>query len=472
MKFFNSLTKKQEEFKPINPPSVGLYTCGPTVYDYAHIGHGIKYVHDDILKRTLQYLGYQVKHVMNITDVGHLVSDADTGEDKLEKGAKKFRKTVWEVAEFFTEQFFESMDKLNIERPDVIAKVTEHIDEQIEMIKTLIKRGYAYETDEAVYFDVSKFKDYGKLFGQKLEEKEVAVREEINTGEYKKNPFDFVLWFKRVGHFKDHVMHWESPWGEGFPGWHIECSAISLKYLGEQFDIHTGGIDHLPIHHPNEIAQSEAFTGKKPFVRYWLHYEFITVDGKKMSKSLGNFYTVSDIEEKGYDPLDLRYFYLTASYRKPINFTFEALNAAKTSREKLVALMKEWRREFRGEVDINFTVDDEFKKRFTQALEDDMNTAEALSIVWEVTKSNLNTPTKFATILDFDKVLGLKLEDILEQPESEVEISSEIQNILDERQKARDSKDWKKSDELRDLLKEKFGMVVKDTKDGQEIVKS
>jgi cysteinyl-tRNA synthetase len=470
MKIFNSLTKKQEEFKPINPPSVGMYTCGPTVYLSAHIGHGRKYVNDDILKRTLQYLGYEVNHVMNITDVGHLVSDGDEGEDKLEKGARQTGKTVWEVAEFFTNQFFESMDKLNIERANVIPKATEHIKEQIEMIEELIKKGFAYETDEAVYFDVAKFKDYGKLFGQKLEEKEVAVRDEIKTGDYKKNPFDFVLWFKRVGHFKDHVMHWPSPWGEGFPGWHIECSAMSIKYLGEQFDIHTGGIDHLPIHHPNEIAQSESATGEKPFVRIWVHNEFLNVDGKKMSKSLGNVYSVSDIEEKGYDPLDLRYFYLTANYKKPLNFTFEALNAAKTSREKLVSLMKEWAREFRGKENINFGIDDEFKKRFTQALEDDINTPEALAILWEVTKADLDNSLKFATILDFDRVLGLKLEDILEQPESEIEVSKEMQDILDERQKARDSKDWKKSDELRDLIKKKFGIVVKDTKEGQEIV--
>ncbi|MCX5636126.1 MAG: cysteine--tRNA ligase, partial [Planctomycetota bacterium] len=331
----NSLTRKKEKFEAIAPPDVGMYTCGITVYDYAHIGHGRKYVTDDILKRVLTANGYKVKHVQNVTDVGHLISDADEGEDKLEKGAIKQGKTVWEVAEFFTKNFYESMDKLNIIRPDVICKATDHIKEQIELVQKLMDKGFAYDTPEAVYFDIAKFPKYGEAFGQKLEDKKVAARGEVQTGEHKKSPADFALWFKRVGRFENHTMHWDSPWGDGFPGWHIECSAMSMKYLGEQIDIHTGGEDHISIHHPNEIAQSEAATGKSPFVKYWLHTAFLTIDGKKMSKSLENFYTVSDVAKKDFDPLALRYLYLGAHYRDPLNFTWDSLQAAQSALVKI-----------------------------------------------------------------------------------------------------------------------------------------
>lgn len=465
LRIFNSLGRSIQEFEPINKSEVTMYTCGPTVYDYAHIGHGRKYTNDDIIKRSLNYLGFPVKHVMNITDVGHLVSDADEGEDKLEKGAKKHGKTVWEVAEYFTEQFRESISKLNIIFPEILSKATDHIPEQIEMIKKLFMNGFAYDTVEAVYFDVSRFPDYYKLFGQKLEEKETGVREEVKVDPEKKNPQDFVLWFKCVGKYEDHIMRWDSPWGVGFPGWHIECSAMSTKYLGEQIDIHTGGEDHLSIHHPNEIAQSEAASGKSPFVRYWIHHAFLKVDNQKMSKSLGNYYTISDIEEKGFSGLDLRYLYLTAHYKKTLNFTFESLKACKTAREKLLEHVKEWSEGLEKTKRPSFEVDQKFKSEFIRSIEDDFNMPQALAIVWNVVKSDIAGFTKLATILDFDKVLGLNLEENITNPES-IEIPLEAQILLEERSIARLQKNWAKSDEIRDRLLSEFKIEVKDSKDG------
>lgn len=414
---YNSLTKQKELFTPIDSnedePSKGqvkLYTCGPTVYSFATIGHGRKYVMDDILKRTLKYNGYKVNHVQNVTDVGHLVSDADEGEDKMEKGAKQQGKTVWEVAEFFTKNFYDSMDKLNIERPTTVCRATDHIKEQIELIEKLFKNDYAYDTEEAVYFDTSKFVDYGKLFGQKLEDKKVAVRDEVKTDVNKRNNSDFALWFKRVGKFSDHVMHWQSPWGDGFPGWHIECSAMSMKYLGEQIDIHTGGEDHLSIHHPNEIAQSEGATGKKPFSRFWVHYAFLMVDGTKMSKSLGNYFTIQDILDKGVDPIALRYLYLGAHYKKPMNFTWTSLDSAAKGLKRLQSLVLSLKSEDRSvlsqEKDIKIN---EFRNKFNLALNDDLNTSKAMAVVFEMLKSNIPSNDKHDLALSFDEVLGLNL---------------------------------------------------------------
>lgn len=466
MRIFNSLSKSVEEFVPINPPNVGMYTCGMTVYDYAHIGHGRKYVTDDVLKRVLKLNGFKVKHVQNVTDVGHLVSDSDEGEDKLEKGAKKHGQTVWEVAEFFTKNFYESMDKLNIIRPDIICKATDHIPEQIEMVRKLLEKGYAYDTPEAVYFDISKFSDYGKLFGQKLEDKKVAVRAEVREGEHKRNPADFALWFKRVGRFKDHTMHWDSPWGDGFPGWHIECSAMSTKYLGEQFDIHTGGEDHLSVHHPNEIAQSEAASGKKPFVKYWVHTAFLMVDGKKMSKSLGNFYTIEDIESKGYDPLSLRYLYLTTHYRKQMNFTWESLSAAQTSLLKL----REIASSLRGGSDRNVLSEEKLSKvedyqnRFGSAVNDDLNMPEALAVTWEVVKSNIPTGDKYDLLMTFDEILGLDLSKAME-----VTVPGEVALLLKKREEARNSQNFSEADKLRKEI-ENFGFSVKDTPQGVKLL--
>ena len=459
MKLFNSLSRKVEEFVPINPPNVGMYTCGMTVYDYAHIGHGRKYVNDDILKRTLTFLAYKVKHVQNVTDVGHLVSDADEGDDKLEKGATKLGKTVWEVAEFFTNNFYESMDKLNIIRPDVIAKATDNIPEQIKLIEKIIERGYAYDTPEAVYFDVAKFKNYGSLFGQNLKEKKVAVRQEVKSGEHKKNPADFALWFKRVGHFKDHTMHWDSPWGDGFPGWHIECSAMSIKYLGNQFDIHTGGEDHISIHHPNEIAQSEAATGKVPFVKYWVHTAFLLVDGVKMSKSLGNFYTVDDVIKKGFDPISLRYFYLTAHYKKPLNFTWEALEGAQNSLNKLRSQVQSLKEESTRNVlsEEKQKKIDEYRTEFINAISNDLNTPEALAAVWSMLKSNIPSQDKYDLAISFDEILGLNLS----TPIKEKKITSEIKKLLEKRENLRKEGKYEEADKIRDELVEK-GYTVSD----------
>jgi cysteinyl-tRNA synthetase len=444
MKIYNTLSHQLEEFTPINPPHVGMYTCGMTVYDFAHIGHGRKYVNDDILKRVLTYNGYKVKHVQNVTDVGHLVSDADEGEDKLEKGARNTGKTVWEVAKFYTDHFYKSMDLLNITRPDIICKATEHIPEQIELVRKLVEKGYAYDTPEAVYFDISKFADYGKLSGgQNISEKKVAAREEVEKGLHKKNPADFALWFKRVGKFSDHIMHWDSPWGEGFPGWHIECSAMSMKYLGETFDIHTGGIDHLSVHHPNEIAQSEAAIGKK-FVNYWLHSNFLMVDGEKMSKSLQNIYTVEQIIDRGYDPLALRYLFLQTHYRQEMNFSFEALEAAQNALNRL-------RREVASYGQSSSSIP-EYEAQFLEAINDDLNMPKSLSILWEVVRSNRNAPEKAATVFKFDEVLGLSLKDAKSIMQKERKVPEEVQKMLEEREKLRKEKKFTQSDKIREKI--------------------
>ncbi|HVZ12649.1 MAG TPA: cysteine--tRNA ligase, partial [Patescibacteria group bacterium] len=319
MKLYNTLGRQIQEFDPINPPHVGVYTCGPTVYDYAHIGHLRKYINDDVLVRLLSANNYEVKHVMNVTDVGHLSSDADAGEDKLEKGAKKLGKDVLGVARMFEDDFFKSLHFVNIKKPTIVARATEHIDDQIALIETLVEKGFTYQTDQAIYFDVSKFPDYTKLSEQDLDDQKVGARSDVVVDHEKKNPQDFALWFFTVGRFESHALRWNSPWGEGFPGWHIECSAMSMKYLGLSVDIHTGGIDHVPVHHTNEIAQSEAATGVQ-FVKYWIHSAFLMVEGEKMSKSLGNFYRITDLVQKGFNPLAFRYLVFQTHYRSEMNF--------------------------------------------------------------------------------------------------------------------------------------------------------
>jgi cysteinyl-tRNA synthetase len=469
MKLYNSLTKKIEDFSPISPPTVGLYTCGMTVYDYAHIGHGRKYVGDDVLRRTLSRFGYQVNHVQNVTDVGHLVSDSDEGEDKLEKGAKKQGKTVWEVAKYFTDHFYKTMDQLNVLRPNVICLATEHIPEQIKLVSTLIDKGFAYDTPEAVYFDVTKFSAYEGLFGrQKMEERKTAVRDTVQEGEFKLHPADFALWFKRVGRFADHAMHWESPWGDGFPGWHIECSAMSMKYLGETFDIHTGGIDHIPVHHPNEIAQSEAATGKQ-FVKYWVHYNFLRVDGKKMSKSLGNFYTIEDVVAKGIDPLALRYLYLTSQYRSELNFTWESLTAAGNSLNELKKHIRAFKTNSRSTLsEEKLGKVDTYRAKFDEALANDINTPQALAVVWEVVKSNIPSSDKYDLLLDFDQVLGLDLQNI-QSPQAE-KIPDEIQVLVAKREQLRKDKKFAESDVVRDQIAS-LGYIVEDTSEGVNVQK-
>ncbi|HLL60820.1 MAG TPA: cysteine--tRNA ligase [Candidatus Nitrosocosmicus sp.] len=466
MYLFNSLTKQKEQFLPIDPPNVGLYTCGQTVYDFTHIGHGRKYVNDDILRRALTYLGYKVTHVQNVTDVGHLVSDADEGEDKLEKGARKYGKSVWEVADFYTKHFYNSLDKLNVLRPNIICKATEHITEQIWLVKKLIEKGHAYETSSGIFFSIDSFPEYGQIFGQNLGDKKIGVREEVVIDNEKKNPADFALWFKTVGRFKDHVMHWDSPWGEGFPGWHVECSAMSMKYLGETFDIHTGGIDHIPVHHPNEIAQSEAATGKK-FVNYWLHTAFLTVDGKKMSKSLDNFYKVEDIENKHINPLSLRYLYLLTHYRKELNFTWEALSAADSALVKLRNHIKSFKnnKERLELSEEKLSKINDYRNQFKKAIEDDLNTPEAISTAWTVVKSNIPSEDKYDLLLEFDNILGLNISFSEEQ-----NIPDEIINLANARKEAKAVKDYEKSDKLREEILQK-GYEIEDRGEGYQIKK-
>lgn len=466
MKLFNTLSRKTEDFQPLNPPAVTLYTCGPTVYDKSHIGHARKYTNDDVLKRALTFLGYKVKHVMNITDVGHLTSDEDAGEDKLEKGAKKSGKTVWEVAKFYTNLFFAMADDLNIIRPEIICKATDHIEDMIRLINQLSQKGFTYETAEALYFDTAKFPSYGKLSGQKLSEKMKGARSDVYLDPGKKNPTDFALWFKRVGRFKDHTMHWDSPWGDGFPGWHIECSAMSMKYLGETIDIHTGGIDHIPVHHENEIAQSEAATGHK-FVDYWVHHEFMMIDGKKMSKSLENFYTLDDLQKKGIEPLALRYQFLQTHYKQQMNFTWEGAKAAQDGlnnlRKQILVLKNQTQRTALSSDKLDQL--DSFRQKFADALANDLQLPQAVAVVWEMLKSNIPSTDKLDQLIQFDQVLGLKLNEVTEE-----KIPDEIVKLAKQREEVRKSGDFKKSDELRKAILKK-GYVVEDSPDGFKIKK-
>ncbi|MEK7106191.1 MAG: cysteine--tRNA ligase, partial [Patescibacteria group bacterium] len=397
LNLYNTKTKSIELFTPLNGDIVTMYACGPTVYDYTHIGHMRKYIGDDILRRSLSYLGYEVKHVMNITDVGHLTNDSDEGDDKFEGKAKSEGKSVWDIAKFYTDYFHESMQAVNVLPPNIAeAKATDHIAQMIDLNKKLVAKGFAYETDQALYFDVSKDSHYGELSGQKLSDKIVGAREEVAKDLQKKNPSDFALWFKRVGKFSDHSMYWPSPWGDGFPGWHIECSAMSMHYLGETIDIHTGGIDHIPVHHENEIAQSESATGHE-FVRFWVHHEFLNVDGEKMSKSKNNFYTTLDIRAHNINPLAVRLLCMQTSYRKPLNFTWESLVA---SNKMLASLNK-----FASRQEKIGTVDENYKTKLKESLSDDLNTARTLATVWELLKdTSISDTDKWSTLLEFDRV--------------------------------------------------------------------
>jgi len=473
MKLYNTASRKIEEFKPLNPPNVAFYSCGPTVYDYTHIGHLRTYVNNDVLKRTLMFLGYKVKHVMNITDVGHLTGDSDEGEDKMEKGAGKKGTTVWELARVYTDYFISSLDEMNIIRPDVFSNATQHIPEFIEMIKVLESKGFTYETNEALYFDVSKFSNYGKLSGQKLEDKITAARKEVRIDAGKRNPADFVLWFKAIGRFKNHIMRWPSAWGEGFPGWHIECSAMCMKYLGETVDIHAGAIDLIPVHHENEIAQSEAVTGK-PFVRYWFHNDFLLVDGQKMSKSLGNFYTIDDLKNSKIGPMALRLLFLQTHYRQIMNFTWESLSASSNAYGKLVNHICELKQEVEEnrlrkpvyEVGLKEDVKN-YRQKFIDVISDDLQAPKAVAVLWEIVKSNLPPDEKLRLILEIDEVLGLNLKNA---KFFAVEIPEEIKKLAEEREMARLSKNFQKSDELRKIIAEK-GFSVKDTDEGYKISK-
>ena len=451
IKLYNTLTRKKEVFKPLKDKKVGFYTCGPTVYWYQHIGNLRSYIFSDILKRVLIFNGYKVKQVMNITDVGHLTSDADTGEDKIEKAAKKEGKTAKEISNYYWKIFRQDFKKLNIQEPDIWCKATEHIKEQIALIKKLEEKGYTYKTSDGIYFDTSKFKDYGKLAGLKKEGLEPGKRVGMKE---KKNPTDFALWkFSPVGIKRQ--MEWKSPWGIGFPGWHIECSAMSMKYLGESFDIHTGGEDHIPIHHPNEIAQSEAATGKK-FVNFWLHGAFLTFKGEKVSKSRGGLYTVSELEEKGFPPLAYRYFCLTAHYRTPLDFSFKALENAENSVGRLKNIISELRDDKK--------LNQKYLEEFNKAISDDLDMPNALAILWNFLRNN-SAEGKIKTIKEMDKVLGLDL-----FKKEKIIIPKEISQLVKEREKARKNKNWQRADELRKEIKAK-GYLIEDTAKGPKLKK-
>ena len=462
LKIYNTLTRKKEIFKPINEKEVKIYVCGPTVYFYAHIGNFRAYVFADSLRRVLELNGFKLKHVMNLTDVGHLTSDDDEGEDKIVKEAQKQRKTPKEIADFYTEKFFEDFYRLNNKMPTVTPKATEHIKEIIELIKKLGKNGYTYIGKNGnVYFDSSKFKDYWKLANLKLDDLKAGARIEIDPN--KKNPRDFVLWFVEKGSkFKGHILKWGSPWGEGWPGWHIECSAMSMKYLGESFDIHTGGEDHIPIHHTNEIAQSEGATGKK-FANYWMHISFLQFDSEKMSKSKGGILKLQDLIDKGYSPMDLRYFYLSGHYKKPLNFTFMNLDNSRNSLKRLMEIISKMKNS--GDK-VNKKKIELAYREFLDILNDDLNTPKAISYMWEIIREDkLNDAEKYQMISKFDEAFGLKLGE-----EEQIEIPEEVQKLVDERETARKNKIWKKSDELRGKIK-KLGYYVDDTPEGPVIKK-
>lgn len=448
VKLYNTLSRAKEVFTPLVAGQVGMYTCGPTVYDYAHIGNMRSYVFADLLRRMLEFNGYQVTHVMNITDVGHLVSDADEGEDKLVAGAKRENKTPGEIAAYYTEDFFAGMQALNILTPGIVCKATDHIEAMLDFVLELYNRGYAYRIEgDGIYFDVAKLPDYGKLSRQNLDDLRAGARIEVNAR--KRHPADFALWKDAP---PEHIMQWPSPWGPGYPGWHIECSTMSMQYLGRKIDIHTGGVDHIPIHHENEIAQSEALTGE-PWVRYWLHGEFLQVDGGKMSKSLNNFYTIASLRQRNFDPLAFRYLCLNAHYRTPLNFTWQGLAAAETALYRLRQAYQKLPADGEPATGI--------QTKFLAAINDDLNIPLALSAAWEAARGQ--QPGSQALLAQFDQVLGLKLTAPFTRVQEE--LPPELARLLTERDRARAEKDWQRSDELRAILAN-HGVTVQDSKEG------
>jgi cysteinyl-tRNA synthetase len=462
IKFHNTLTKNVDEFKPLSVEQVTLYTCGPTVYDHLHIGNWTSYIRWDILIRTLKYNGYDIKRIMNITDVGHLVSDADEGEDKLEKGAEREGKSAWEIAKQYTDEFLDGMDELNLLPPSAYAKATEHIPEQITLIKALDKKGFTYKITDGVYYDTSKFPKYADFAGLDLADQKEGARVKINPE--KRNPSDFALWkFSTKDHKRD--MEWESPWGIGFPGWHLECSAMAMKYLGETIDIHTGGIDHIPVHHTNEIAQSEAATGKR-FANYWLHNNFLLIDGTKISKSLNNGITLDDLKEKGFSPLDFKMFVLQSHYRTESNFTWENLKAAQHRLQSLRNMaVNKFQINDSDYWSISESDFDEYFSKIITALNNDLNTPKALA--------ELSALESFIAEFGVDKFISSKFEEFLSKIDAlfgldiskQEDLSSDIKSIIDARENARKNQDWHKADELRTELK-KQGVEINDTSHG------
>ena len=446
LRIYNTLTRQKEDFVPIHEGKAYMYSCGPTVYNYAHIGNLRTYIFMDLFRRTLKYDGYKLKGVM-----------------KMQNASPANKKTPWEIAAYYTDVFFTDLKKLNIGKPEIIAKATDHIQEMIDYVQKLVDKGYGYEIDDGIYFDIGKFPGYGKLSRLSLEDQQAGARVEVNS--QKRHPADFALWKKAE---PEHIMQWQSPWGMGYPGWHIECSAMSLKYLGMPFDIHTGGVDHIPVHHENEIAQNEALTGKKS-VNYWVHGEFMLVNNGKMSKSLGNTYRISDLEERGYNALDFRYFCLNTHYRKKLNFTFEGLDAAKAAYSRLLALVYKHKT---APESGDTALADKYVEQFKQAVDDDLNVPLALGILWTMMKEK---PAKelFTAALEFDKVLGLDLDKAQapKEEEQKTEVPQEVIALCEERKAAKAAKDWAKADKLRADIAA-MGYTVVDTKEGYKVTKA
>ena len=461
MRLYNTLSKKVEEFIPYDNDKVTMYTCGPTVYHYAHIGNLRTYIAEDILEKTLNYLGYNVKRVMNITDVGHLSSDADTGEDKMVKGAKREHKTVLEIAKYYTECFKKDCEKLNIKWPETVVPATTQIDYYIEFIQVLIDKGYAYLANGNIYFDTSKLTDYYKLKNQGEDALISGARDDVEEDTNKKNKADFVLWFTK-SKFEDQELKWESPWGLGYPGWHIECSCISLKYLGEKLDIHCGGVDNIFPHHTNEIAQTESYLGKK-WCNYWVHAEHLNDATGKMSKSKGEFLTVSLLEEKGYNPLAYRLFCLGSHYKNQLVFTYESLDSTENTYNKLINKIKTIKKD---DSVLNQEDFDKYNNQFKEALADNLNTSNALTVLYNVIKSDINNNTKLSLIESFDKVLSL---DLLKQEKTtnDESLTKYIEEMIEKRNEAKKNKDYALADSIRDELLSK-GIVLKDTREGTE----
>ena len=455
MKLYNTLTRKIEEFVPWEEGKVKMYTCGPTVYSYAHIGNLRTYIMEDILEKTLRFLGYDVTRVMNITDVGHLTSDADTGDDKMVNSAKKEHKTVLDIAKFYTDAFFKDTEKLNIKKPDIVSPATDNIDEYIKIITKLLDTGYAYKAGGNIYFDTSKLDDYYKLTNHVGEELISGVRDTVEEDTDKKNKTDFVLWFTK-SKFDDQELKWDSPFGKGYPGWHIECSGISLKYLGEYLDIHCGGVDNIFPHHTNEIAQSESYLGHT-WCKYWVHGEHLNDQTGKMSKSKGKVLTVSFLEEEGYDPLSYRFMVLLSHYRKQLTFSFDSLSGAENAYKKLkskIANLKE-------DGNVNESVKETYVTKFKECLEDDLNTANAITLLYDLLKEDVNDKTKLSVIKEMDKVLSL---DVLKKEEKEID-EAYIKEMIEKRNNAKKEKNYALADSIRDELERK-GIILKDTREG------
>ena len=465
LKLYNTLTRKKEEFIPIDKKNniVKIYTCGPTVYNYAHIGNMRAYIFMDTLRKVLKYNGYKLEHVMNLTDVGHMTSDEDYGEDKMEKSAREQKKSVYDIAKEYTEAFMRDIKLLNIETPEHVVKATDHIKEMEEYVDEILKNGYAYETSKGVYFDTSKLSSYGELSRIDLSNQKAGAR--IDVDDEKKNPLDFALWIKAP---QEHIMKWNSKFGVCYPGWHIECSAMSKKYLGEHFDIHTGGVDHIPIHHENEIAQAKGATGINP-ANIWMHVEFLLIDGGKMSKSLGNVYKIEDLVKSGVEPLSYRYFSYTSHYRNKLNFTWDGIKSANVSLSKLRKLTAKHIGADSNKVDTAKIK--EYEERFKNAINDDMNMPVAISIVWEVAKEEEKSQDYYNLIKKFDSVLSLDLTSKNDTLDVDLDIPDDILEMLEKRKEARKNKDFAKSDEIRTIIEQK-GFIVIDSKEGQKIKKA